>query len=398
MGEETDKRLKQKNDVSKEDAETGNDDTNENDVVVDDAVKGEKEVQANEKGGEESDKRLKQNKHGESKEDVKMGNDNTEEDEVVVDDVVKGGKEVHADEKEGEASSDEELSKSSASSSSSSSSNSSDDDSDDDDEIADSPQARSRGKRGKGRKDNKPKIADGTTASEAECEPPKKEDKRRCIGRKPVTDFNLGEKHQGTVRYIKPKLGAFIDIGCHSDAFCHISCISDHFAASVADVLKVDDVVENVRVVEIDKAKKRITVSLRSEEMAENEQKRLKTTRRYEKGLRWNSGSSGSNVATENSSLKSSRVGGLDSEVSGRSGSATTNNGDGPTIPTVTRSNADEIRHVQRVERPVRSFQKEDDWVGSGRQSTVSSHGKDLKRERKLERRAQRRAAMEAAG
>lgn len=95
---------------------------------------------------------------------------------------------------------------------------------------------------------------------------PKKDDKRRCIGRKPVTDYEIGKCYTGKVQYIKPRLGAFIDIGCHSDAFIHISCISDSYISSVEEVLSVGDEVESARVVAIDREKKRVTLSLRSED------------------------------------------------------------------------------------------------------------------------------------
>lgn len=103
---------------------------------------------------------------------------------------------------------------------------------------------------------------------------PKKEDKRRCIGRKPVTDFVVGECYTGKVQYIKPRLGAFVDIGCHSDAFIHISCISDSYISSVDEILNVGDEVENARVVSIDREKKRVTLSLRSEDAAAESQKK----------------------------------------------------------------------------------------------------------------------------
>lgn len=102
----------------------------------------------------------------------------------------------------------------------------------------------------------------------------KKDDKRRCIGRKPVTDFVVGEFYTGKVQYIKPRLGAFIDIGCHSDAFIHISCISDSYISSVDEILNVGDEVENARVVSIDREKKRVTLSLRSEDKAAESQKK----------------------------------------------------------------------------------------------------------------------------
>jgi predicted RNA-binding protein with RPS1 domain len=79
----------------------------------------------------------------------------------------------------------------------------------------------------------------------------RRDNNRGCIGCKPVTDFAMGDFYPGRVRYIKPKLGAFVNVSSHSDAFCHISCTLDAFVSSVAEILKVDNVV-NVRVVEVD--------------------------------------------------------------------------------------------------------------------------------------------------
>ncbi len=65
----------------------------------------------------------------------------------------------------------------------------------------------------------------------------KERDKRRCIGRKPVTDFVIGNTYNGKVIYVKP-FGAFIDIGCHSDGFVHISRVQDDFVDDINNVLK----------------------------------------------------------------------------------------------------------------------------------------------------------------
>ena len=65
----------------------------------------------------------------------------------------------------------------------------------------------------------------------------KKDDTRRCIGRKPVTDFEVGKSYDGTVVYVKP-FGAFIDIRCHSDAFVHVSRVDDGFVEDINSVLK----------------------------------------------------------------------------------------------------------------------------------------------------------------
>lgn len=98
---------------------------------------------------------------------------------------------------------------------------------------------------------------------------PKKDDKRRCIGRKPVTEFVIGQRYSGKVIYIKP-FGAFIDVGCHSDAFCHVSRVQDDFVESVSDALNVGDEV-SARVVEVDRQAKRITVSLQSDARIDDE-------------------------------------------------------------------------------------------------------------------------------
>ena len=368
------KHLKRKIDLLSKSMETGNANVSDLDKQMKKMI-----------GQMEQYKKMKQSNQTHAfKEGVHAGKD-AKEDAVIADDVVKGDTESPPNRAENSHVS--ETAKSAGSSSP--------DNSDDEDVISDSINARSRGKRRRGRRDanhreehtskektsdkhdqygkTDPSLAPGDDggelliitatkdiqkATEQKIEVPKKDDKRRCIGRKPVTDFMLGEKYPGRVRYIKPKLGVFIDIGCHSDAFCHISCVSDQFVSSVEDVLKVDDMIENARVVEIDRGKKRITVSLRSKEMAENEQERLKTTRQYEKGLHFSSG--GSIVAANNPEAKRSQVGAMYSQVNAPSRSTYENNGSSPTEP-----------------------------------STKSKTGKDLKRERKLARRAERRAARE---
>lgn len=65
----------------------------------------------------------------------------------------------------------------------------------------------------------------------------KQADTRRCIGRKPVTDFLIGNTYKGKVVYIKP-FGAFVDIGCHSDGFVHVSRVHDGFVEDINSVLK----------------------------------------------------------------------------------------------------------------------------------------------------------------
>ncbi len=168
------------------------------------------------------------------------------------------------------------------------SSNKSDnDDSDDSDDSSDDDepvQKRQRGRRRRGRQDTAEKVAEmeaaektATSSDKNDKSKDKDEDnsankgkKRYCIGRKPVTDFVLGQRYPAKVVYVKP-FGVFFDIGCHSDAFCHVSRLSDDFIESPESKFKEGDEVSEVRVVEIDRKQKRITLSLQSEARIEDE-------------------------------------------------------------------------------------------------------------------------------
>ena len=166
----------------------------------------------------------------------------------------------------------------------------SDSDSSDNGDGKDRQNERSRGRKRKDRKEADAKreelnikLQEEAKRKAKEAKPVSKktkrsEDKRRCIGRKALTEFEIGQKYSGTVRYVKPNLGLFIDIGCHSDAFCHISRASDDFIEAITDdIYKAGDVLENkVRIVDIDRAKKRITVSLQSDERKPDEEKSAK--------------------------------------------------------------------------------------------------------------------------
>ncbi|MBQ8310039.1 MAG: helix-hairpin-helix domain-containing protein, partial [Clostridia bacterium] len=66
----------------------------------------------------------------------------------------------------------------------------------------------------------------------------------------------------GTVRNVID-FGAFVDIGVHQDGLVHISQLSDRFVKHPSDVVKVGDIVK-VRVLAVDVAKKRISLTMRS--------------------------------------------------------------------------------------------------------------------------------------
>ena len=164
------------------------------------------------------------------------------------------------------------------------SSSGSNDDSDDDTDDDEPAQQRQRGRRRKGRQDTAKKIeemeaveksiaatsGDGKSNNGSEGS----NTKRYCIGRKPVTDFVLGETHSARVVYVKP-FGVFFDIGCHSDAFCHVSRLADDFIKSPELKFKEGDEIPKVRIVEIDRKQKRITVSLQSNARIEDERQSI---------------------------------------------------------------------------------------------------------------------------
>ncbi len=70
----------------------------------------------------------------------------------------------------------------------------------------------------------------------------------------------------GTVRNVID-FGAFVDIGVHQDGLVHISQLSDRFVKHPSDVVKVGDAVK-VRVLSVDVAKKRISLTMRSKSKA----------------------------------------------------------------------------------------------------------------------------------
>lgn len=148
---------------------------------------------------------------------------------------------------------------------------------------------RTRGRRRRGRKSTHEQVEEKQQQQQVEpphlVEPDKpeqvtddktdknKQKKRYCIGRKPVTDFVVGQSYTATVVYSKP-FGIFLDIGCHSDAFCHVSrCSDDYIDAHQMQTLFPPGKVltQKARVVEIQPKQKRITVSMQSEARLEDE-------------------------------------------------------------------------------------------------------------------------------
>ncbi len=78
-----------------------------------------------------------------------------------------------------------------------------------------------------------------------------------------MSDLTEGMVLKGTVRNVID-FGAFVDIGVHQDGLVHISQLADRYIKHPSDVVKVGDVVE-VRVLSVDVAKKRISLTMRKD-------------------------------------------------------------------------------------------------------------------------------------
>lgn len=76
-----------------------------------------------------------------------------------------------------------------------------------------------------------------------------------------INDLKPGMVMTGTVRNVID-FGAFVDIGVHQDGLLHISQISDKYIKHPMDAVSIGDVVK-VKVLDVDIAKKRISLSMR---------------------------------------------------------------------------------------------------------------------------------------
>ena len=98
-------------------------------------------------------------------------------------------------------------------------------------------------------------------------------------GRDPRPEFKTAKFQEGVheIRDLVPGMtlegvvsnvavfGAFVDIGVHQDGLIHVSELSDRFVRDPREVVKVGDIVR-VRVLDVDVARKRISLSMRSRE------------------------------------------------------------------------------------------------------------------------------------
>jgi uncharacterized protein len=82
-----------------------------------------------------------------------------------------------------------------------------------------------------------------------------------------VKDLKVGMKLPGIVTNIT-NFGAFVDIGVHQDGLVHTSQLANRFVSNPNDLVKVHQKVE-VTVTEVDVARKRISLSMRTEQAAQ---------------------------------------------------------------------------------------------------------------------------------
>ncbi|MBE9010488.1 RNA-binding transcriptional accessory protein [Pseudanabaenaceae cyanobacterium LEGE 13415] len=81
-------------------------------------------------------------------------------------------------------------------------------------------------------------------------------------GIKEISDLKVGMELEGIVTNVA-NFGAFIDIGVHQDGLIHVSQMSDRFVSDPNQIVKVGQVVK-VRVLEVNEALKRISLSMKS--------------------------------------------------------------------------------------------------------------------------------------
>jgi len=77
-----------------------------------------------------------------------------------------------------------------------------------------------------------------------------------------IADLRPGMKLQGVVTNVA-NFGAFVDLGVHQDGLVHVSQLADRFVKDPRDVVKAGQVV-SVTVLEVDAARKRIALSMKS--------------------------------------------------------------------------------------------------------------------------------------
>ncbi|MCX2725446.1 Tex family protein [Roseibium salinum] len=78
-----------------------------------------------------------------------------------------------------------------------------------------------------------------------------------------ISDLKPGMKLEGTVTNVT-NFGAFVDVGVHQDGLVHVSQLADRFVDDPHQVVKAGDIVK-VTILEVDVARKRISMTMKSQ-------------------------------------------------------------------------------------------------------------------------------------
>jgi protein Tex len=76
-----------------------------------------------------------------------------------------------------------------------------------------------------------------------------------------MSDLEVGMELEGIVTNVA-NFGAFVDIGVHQDGLIHVSQLADRYISDPKEIVKVGQVVQ-VKVMEIDKALKRVALTMK---------------------------------------------------------------------------------------------------------------------------------------
>ena len=82
-----------------------------------------------------------------------------------------------------------------------------------------------------------------------------------------IKDLRVGMVLEGIVSNVA-NFGAFVDVGVHQDGLVHISALSNKFVSDPREVVRVGQTVQ-VKVLEVDEARKRISLTMRLDDPAE---------------------------------------------------------------------------------------------------------------------------------
>ncbi len=114
-----------------------------------------------------------------------------------------------------------------------------------------------------------------------------------------ITDLTVGMILEGVISNVA-NFGAFVDLGVHQDGLVHISAITDKFISDPRALIKTGDIVK-VKVVEVDVARKRISLTMRLNDKVSEQSSGVKS---QGASLKHQTNKQGSNVKLPESNQK----------------------------------------------------------------------------------------------